>query len=85
MSIDAPIAYGCGRSLRWEVNAVDIARELYEDCVHLDVFTVIVRIIIKDVTGKKEITCKVSCPDCNCEYSKTSEKLTKLFNKFYGR
>lgn len=77
--------FGCGRSLKWEVKAIDIAREVKEDCVHLDVFTIRVAIIREEYDGNYLARCKVECPTCCAPYLKTSIKLSQEFNKFYGK
>lgn len=75
--------FGCGRSYKWESQAIDIAREVGEDCSHLSVFTIDVIFSSKDVR-KRGAICNVSCPSCDSPYIKTSAKLTKVFNSFYG-
>ncbi len=83
--MDAPReSYGCGKSLKWESQAIDIAREVGEDCPHLSVLTVDVILTRKDIR-KRGVICNVSCPSCDSPYTKTSIKLTEVFNNFYGQ
>lgn len=78
-------SFGCGRSVVWEIKAVQIATKNGEACPCINYYSIIVKMKPNQLEGHSRIKCIVKCPDCNADYSKTSEKLTLKLLKFYGK
>lgn len=76
-------SFGCGKSLRWEHQAIEIAKECKEDCGHLNICTIIVNLRGR---GNDNIGyCRVKCPDCQNPFLETSRRLLKEYLEFYNR
>ncbi len=77
--------FGCGRSLHWENQAVKVAIKLGENCEHLDIKTILIKMLPQEKNSDYLVKCKVTCIMCDASYDKTTKKLTEKFLKFYGR
>lgn len=78
-------SFGCGRSLRWEYEAVSLSKKLKEDCGHIDIENIIIKYKKAPFPKKCVFYCKVSCPLCKNPFPETSRKLTKEYLEFYKR
>lgn len=78
-------SFGCGRSLKWEVCAIQLIEENNENCGHLEIENIILN-YIKDINTKnKNIYCKIECPLCDKNFLESSKKLTDIYLNFYKR
>jgi hypothetical protein len=78
-------SFGCGKSVRWEYEALQIAKKNGEDCGHIDIDSIIVKIKRSKINPKLNPYCKVKCPVCNNNFPQTSSKLTLEYLEFYRR
>jgi hypothetical protein len=78
-------SFGCGKSVRWEYEAIHLAKKNGEDCGHFDIDSIIVKIKRSKINPKLPPYCKVKCPVCNNNFPITSNKLTQEFLEFYRR
>ncbi len=77
--------FGCGRSLHWEYEGVQMATKLGENCEHLDIHNILIKMIPEVIDSNYFCKCKVKCAKCDAKFKKTTEQLTEKFLKFYGR
>lgn len=77
-------SFGCGKSLRWEYEAFSLAVKLNENCGHINVENIIIK-IKRDPNKKNPPECKIRCIDCDNRFPQTSAELTKLYIEFYRR
>lgn len=76
--------YGCGRSVFWEYKALNYARDLHEDCGHINIDNIIVKILNPEKGRIVLNRVKISCPECNNTFEETAKNLTEYLLKFYG-
>jgi hypothetical protein len=76
--------FGCGRSVFWEYKALEFAKELHEDCGHINIDNLIVKMKRPDKNRVILHRFKIKCPVCDNKFEETIKKLTKYLLKFYG-
>lgn len=76
--------FGCGRSVAWEYKAMYFAKELEEDCGHININNIIIKIKCPDKKRASLQRIKIKCPACDNKFEESAKKLTEYLLKFYG-
>lgn len=76
--------FGCGRSVAWEYKALIFIEECKEDCGHLNIDNIIVKVKRPDKNRATLQRMKIKCPFCDNKFEESAKKLTEYLLKFYG-
>lgn len=76
--------YGCGRSVFWEYKALEFAEESNENCGHINIDNIIVKMKRPEKSRVSLNRVKIKCPKCANKFEETANKLTEYLIKFYG-
>lgn len=76
--------FGCGRSVFWEYKALIFIKENKEDCGHINIDNLIVKVKRPEKTRLALERIKIKCPVCDNKFEESAKKLTEYLLKFYG-
>lgn len=76
--------FGCGRSVFWEYKALIFIEENKEDCGHINIDNLIVKVKRPEKTRLTLNRFKIKCPQCDNKFEESTKKLTEYLLKFYG-
>jgi hypothetical protein len=77
--------FGCGKSLRWENEVIDVAKRNNEDCGHFDVESIIVKIRMINENNRLMPRLIIQCPQCENHFDQTSQLILKEYSRFHKR
>ncbi len=78
-------SFGCGKSIRWEYEAFSLIQKNGENCGHISIDNIIIKIKKPEKERIALTQCKVKCPFCKNHFPQTSKKLTEEYLRFYNR